>query len=429
MHINSGMKYSMDLAFAKQMDEQDELSVFREQFYLPVQNNGSPYVYLCGNSLGLQPKTVEAALQQELLDWKNLGVEGHFHAKNPWMPYHEFLTKAMANVVGAKPEEVVVMNTLTVNLHLMMVSFYRPVNKRNKILIEADAFPSDKYAAESQIRFHGLDPTTCLIELEPRKGEYCLRAEDIQQIIETQGEEIALIMLGNTNYYTGQYFNMKQITQWGHAQGCFVGFDCAHGAGNMPLNLHDSACDFAVWCNYKYLNAGPGGMGSAFVHQRHHKNKKIPRFEGWWGHNKDTRFKMRDAFDPIQSTEAWQLSNPPILAMAAVWASLKIFEDAGMDKLRDKSIQLTGYLEHLVNALGDEVINIITPSEPSQRGSQLSIQVKNAHKKLFHFITENGVLADWREPDVIRVAPVALYNSFEDVYKFYEILKEGLTEQ
>lgn len=419
--------YKNDLAFAKKMDEQDPLNKYRDQFHLPIRPNGKPYVYMCGNSLGLQPKQTEAYLQQELLDWKNLGVEGHFHAKNPWMPYHEFLTEAMARVVGAKPEEVVVMNTLTVNLHLMMVSFYRPEGKRNKIVIEADAFPSDKYAVESQIRFHGLDPKDCLIELKAREGEVCLRHEDIQEIIEREGEQISLIMLGNTNYYTGQYFDMKKISEWGHAKGCFVGFDCAHGAGNVPLNLHDSGCDFAVWCNYKYLNAGPGGMGGAFVNERHLGSKNIPRFEGWWGHNKETRFKMRDAFDPTPTTEAWQLSNPPILAMVSVWSSLKLFDEVGMENLRNKAISLTGYLEYLVKSLGEEVINIITPSDPNQRGSQLSIQVKNANKELFNKITEDGVIADWREPDVIRVAPVPMYNSYEDVWRFYEILRRRLT--
>ena len=419
-------EYQNGLAFAKKMDAEDELSSYRTQYHLPLQKNGDPFIYLCGNSLGLQPKSTATAIQQELLDWKNLGVEGHFHAKNPWMPYHEFLTKAMANVVGAKAEEVVVMNTLTVNLHLMMISFYQPNGKKNKIVIEADAFPSDKYAAESQIRLHGLDPKECLIELTARKGEFCLREEDIRTVIETQGDDIALILLGNTNYYTGQYFDMKQITEWGHAKGCFVGFDCAHGAGNLPLKLHDSGCDFAVWCNYKYLNSGPGGMGGAFVHERHHHNPSMPRLTGWWGHKKSTRFKMRDSFEPIPSSEAWQLSNPPILAMAAVWASLKIFEEVGIDRLRKKAISLTGYLEFLVKSLGEDTIKIITPSNFAQRGSQLSIQVKNATKNVFNHITEEGVIADWREPDVIRVAPVPMYNSFEDVYIFYSILKSAL---
>lgn len=421
-------EYQDTRLFAQEMDQNDPLKDYRHQFHLPIQKNGQAYVYLCGNSLGLQPKSTSALLQQELTDWRNLGVEGHFHAKNPWMPYHEFLTAAMAKVVGARPEEVVVMNTLTVNLHLMMVSFYRPQGERNKIVIEADAFPSDRYAAESQIRFHGLDPKECLIELKARPGEVCLREEDIQHVIEENGAQIALIMLGNTNYYTGQYFDMKRISEWGHEQGCYVGFDCAHGAGNLPLNLSDTTCDFAVWCNYKYLNAGPGGMGGVYINKRHLGKKNIPRFEGWWGHNKDTRFKMRDAFDPTPTAEAWQLSNPPIMAMAAVWSSLQIFEAVGMQQLRKKAVALTGYLEYLVNSIGEDLINIITPSNPQQRGSQLSIQVKNANKALFNRITEEGVIADWREPDVIRVAPVPLYNSFEDVYNFYLILKESIKE-
>lgn len=414
--------YQNTLAFAKKMDEQDPLRAFRQRFHLPVQKNGQPHIYLCGNSLGLQPKTTRAALEQELDDWANYGVEGHFHAKNPWMPYHEFLTEAMARVVGAKPIEVVVMNTLTVNLHLMMVSFYRPTPKRHKILIEFDAFPSDKYAVESQIKFHGYDPKKALIELKARKGEACLRMEDIEAVIEEQGEEIALIMLGNTNYYTGQYFDMKRITALGHAKGSMVGFDCAHGAGNVELNLHDTGADFAVWCNYKYLNSGPGSLGGCFVHERHAHDKDLPRFAGWWGHNKDTRFGMRDGFDPIPGVEAWQLSNPPILSMAAIWASLKIFDEAGMSNLRSKSVRLTGYLEYLLDELADERIAIITPRDPEQRGAQLSIQVKSADKSLFEKVSEAGVIADWREPDVIRVAPVPLYNSFEDVYRFVQIL-------
>lgn len=423
------MEYENNLEFARQMDAEDALRKYRSQFHLPMQDNGSSYIYLCGNSLGLQPKATEAALLQELQDWKKLGVEGHFHAKNPWLPYHEFLTQAMAKVVGAKPEEVVVMNTLTVNLHLMMVSFYRPSATRCKILIEADAFPSDKYAAESQIRLHGYDPKDCLIELKARKGEVCLREEDIKAVIDQEGDKVALIMLGNTNYYTGQYFDIHKITAWGHAKGCKVGFDCAHGAGNIDLELHDSGCDFAVWCNYKYLNSGPGGMGGAFVHERHHRDAMIPRLEGWWGHNKETRFKMRDAFEPIPSVEAWQLSNPPILAMAGVWASLKMFDEIGMEKLRAKAITLTGYLEYLVKSIGKEVINIVTPEDPKQRGSQLSIQVRSADKGLFDIITERGVIADWREPDVIRVSPVPMYNSYEDVFGFYTKLKNAIDEK
>lgn len=418
--------FENSLAYAKGLDAADELRSFRSRYHLPLRENGEPFVYLCGNSLGLQPKATAQYVQQELTDWQNLGVEGHFHARNPWLPYHEFLTEAMARVVGAKPEEVVVMNTLTVNLHLMLTTFYRPEGPRNKIIIEADAFPSDKYAVQSQIRWHGLDPSECLIELKARPGETCLRNEDIENEIKAAGGQLALVLLGNTNYYTGQYFNMPKIAEWAHQAGAFVGFDCAHGAGNQSLNLHDSGCDFAVWCNYKYLNSGPGGMGGAFIHERHLGKTDIPRLEGWWGHNKTTRFRMRDDFEPIPTAEAWQLSNPPILAMVSVWSSLKLFEEAGMDRLRKKAVLLTGYMEFLVNTLGDEEINIITPADPKERGSQLSVQVKNADKALFEEITAAGVIADWREPDVIRVAPVAMYNSFEDVYNFYHILKTTL---
>ena len=419
-------KYKNTLSFAREMDKEDPLKKFRRRFHIPKQKNGKPYVYLCGNSLGLQPKSTHKAIEQELKDWENYGVEGHFHAKNPWMPYHEFLTKAMAKVVGAKPIEVVVMNTLSVNLHLMMVSFYQPSKKRNKILIEYDAFPSDKYAVASQIKFHGYNPKKSLIELKARKGEETIRMKDIEKVIEEQGDEIALIMLGNTNYYTGQFFDMKKITKLGHAKGCKVGFDCAHGAGNVDLKLHDSGADFAVWCSYKYLNSGPGSLGGCFVHERHAHNKTLPRFAGWWGHNKETRFGMRDGFDPIPGVESWQLSNPPILSMAAIWASLKIFEEAGMSNLRKKAKKLTGFLEFLVDDIQDARIQIITPRNPKERGSQLSIQVKSADKSLFEQITKAGVIADWREPDVIRVAPIALYNSFVDVYKFAKILREQL---
>ncbi|MDC3210415.1 kynureninase [Saprospiraceae bacterium] len=412
--------------FAEEMDQNDPMRRFRSKFHLPIKKNGEPYVYLCGNSLGLQPRSTREAIEQELKDWENYGVEGHFHAKNPWMPYHEFLTNAMANLVGAKPVEVVVMNTLSVNLHLMMVSFYQPTKKRSKILIEFDAFPSDKYAVESQIKFHGFDPKECLIELKAREGEELIRMEDIEKVIEEQGAEIALIMIGNTNYYTGQFFDMKKITELGHAKGCKVGFDCAHGAGNVELNLHDSGADFAVWCSYKYINSGPGSLGGCFVHERHSNDNSLPKFAGWWGHNKDTRFGMRDGFDPILGVESWQLSNPPILSMAAILGSLKIFEEAGISNLRKKAIQLTSYLEFLVDKINDDRVKIITPRDPKERGSQLSIQVKSADKSLFDKISEKGVIADWREPDVIRIAPVALYNSYMDVFRFAKILKDEL---
>ena len=420
------MTFQNTLEFAREMDMKDELRKYRSRFHLPVKENGDPYIYLCGNSLGLQPITTESSVMQELEDWKKYGVEGHFHARRPWMPYHEFLTSAMANVVGAKPIEVVVMNTLSVNLHLMMVSFFRPQGKRKKILIEFDAFPSDKYAVESQLRYHGLDPDEDMIQLRAREGEVLIREEDIEQVIAEKGSEIALIMLGNTNYYTGQFFDMKKIASLGHAQGCVVGFDCAHGAGNVELNLHDSGIDFAVWCSYKYLNSGPGSLGGCFVHERHAYNKELPRFAGWWGHNKDTRFKMRDGFDPIPGVESWQLSNPPILSMAAIKASLELFDEAGISNLRRKAISLTRYCEFVIDQIGNDRIQIITPRDPYKRGSQLSIQVRNADKELFNRITEKGVIADWREPDVIRIAPTAFYNSYEDVYHFSQILKSQL---
>jgi kynureninase len=387
-----------------------------------VQKNGEEHIYMCGNSLGLQPKRTKEFLNQELDDWAIFGVEGHFHAKNPWLPYHEFLAESYAKIVGAKSSEVVAMNTLTVNLHLMMVSFYRPTQKRHKIIIEGDAFPSDIYAVESQIKHHGFLPENSLIKLRPRDGESAIRTEDIAAILEAEGDEIALIMLGGVNYYTGQVFDFEIITRLAHSKGIAVGFDLAHAAGNIKLELHKWGVDFAVWCSYKYLNSGPGSVAGAFVHEKHH-NTNLPRFAGWWGHNKEERFKMPDKFNPITSAEGWQLSNPPILSLAAIRASLSIFDEVGMDKLVSKSIKLTDYLVFLLNTIKTDRIEIITPKE---RGCQLSIRVKNGDKKLFDSITVKGVIADWREPDVIRVAPIPLYNSFQDVFNFYAILKEEL---
>ncbi len=419
-------EYQDTLSYAQNLDQEDPLRQYRDQFHLPVQASGQPYLYLCGNSLGLQPKITRAYLEQELQDWQTLGVEGHFHAKHPWMPYHEFLTEAMANVVGAKPTEVVVMNTLSVNLHLMMVSFYQPKGKRIKIVMESDAFPSDRYAIESQIRFHGYDPAEALLELRPRVGEELVRMEDVEVLLQSEGESIALILLGGVNYYTGQVFPMKRITEIGHSKGSYVGFDLAHAAGNLRLQLHDSGMDFAVWCTYKYMNSGPGALGGCFVHERHAHNKSLPRFAGWWGHNKETRFNMRHAFDPIPGAEGWQLSNPPIFSLAAIRASLDIFHEVGMEPLVQKSKLLTGYLEYLLDEIKGDRIKIITPRNPAQRGCQLSIQVKDADKSLFDNITAKGVIADWREPDVIRVAPVPLYNTFEEVYQFVQLLKTAI---
>ncbi|TYA84464.1 kynureninase [Seonamhaeicola marinus] len=418
----------LGLDFALEQDKKDVLKPYKDQFYIPKDKHGNNLIYMTGNSLGLQPKSTKHYINQELTDWAALGVEGHFEAKNPWLPYHEFLTESMAKVVGAKPIEVVVMNTLTTNLHLMMVSFYKPTKTRYKILIESDAFPSDKYAVESQLRHHGFDHNEGLILWQPRDNEELLRYEDLEAILDTQGDEIALIMIGGINYYTGQYFNLKRITELGHKHGCKVGFDCAHGAGNVKLNLHDSGADFAVWCTYKYLNSGPGSLAGCFVHERHAHNKDLNRFTGWWSHNKATRFTMRDEFDQLPGAEGWQLSNPPILSMAAIKASLDIFHEVGIDALVEKSKQLTGYFEFLLKELGDDIIRIITPKHPEERGCQLSIQVKNADKTLHHKLTEAGVITDWREPDVIRCAPVPLYNSFEDVYVLVEKLKTILNE-
>ncbi|MCK0123577.1 kynureninase [Gelidibacter sp. F2691] len=418
--------HKLGLAYAQQQDQSDALASYRDRFHIPKDTNGNDLIYMTGNSLGLQPKSTKDYIHQELEDWANLGVEGHTEAKNPWLHYHELLTENMAKVVGAKPIEVIVMNTLTVNLHLMMVSFYKPTPKRYKILIEADAFPSDKYAVESQLKHHGFDPKDGVVLWKARKGEELANYEDLEAIMETQGDDIALIMIGGVNYYTGQFFDFKRITQLGHKHGCLVGFDCAHGAGNVALNLHDSGADFAVWCTYKYLNSGPGSLGGAFVHERHAHNKDLNRFAGWWSHNKATRFKMRDEFDQLAGAEGWQLSNPPILSMAAIRASLDIFAEVGMEKLTAKSKELTGYFEFLLNQLGNDSIKIITPSNPDERGCQLSIQVKNADKALHNKLTEAGVISDWREPDVIRYAPTPLYNSFEDVYHLVEKLKEIL---
>ena len=412
--------------FAKALDTQDTLKHYRDKFHIPKHKDGSDSIYFCGNSLGLQPKSTKDAINQELKDWADLGVEGHVFGKNPWLSYHELLTENMANIVGAKPIEVVVMNTLTANLHIMMVSFYRPSKTRYKILIEGDAFPSDKYAVESQLRHHGYDEKEGLILWNSRKDEELLRYDDLETILKEHGHEIALIMIGGVNYYTGQFFDLKRITDLGHKYGCAVGFDCAHGAGNVNLDLHNSGADFAIWCTYKYLNSGPGSISGVFVHERHAYNKDLNRFTGWWSHNKETRFKMRDEFDMLPGAEGWQLSNPPILSMAAIKASLDLFAEAGMHNLIAKSKNLTGYFEFLVNEMDNDSIKIITPSNPKERGCQLSIQVKNADKSLHEKLTKAGIISDWREPDVIRCAPVPLYNSFKDVYRMVDKLKSIL---
>jgi kynureninase len=411
---------------AQEMDESDKLTHLRDRFHFPESKNGIEPIYFTGNSLGLMPKTAREYVDEELEDWARLAVEGHLHARHPWLPYHEFLTERMARIVGAKPIETVVMNSLTVNLHLLMVSFFKPREQRRKVVIEKGAFPSDQYAVESQLRCHGLDPRECLIELVPREGESTLRTEDIVGTIEREAHSTSLVMLGGVNYYTGQAFNMKAITAAGHKAGAMVGFDLAHAAGNIELKMHDWDVDFAVWCSYKYLNGGPGAVGGGFVHERHARSFDLCRLAGWWGHDKETRFLMGPEFRPLEGAEGWQISNPPILQMAALRASLEIFDEVGMPALVEKSRRLTGYLESLIHDLSDVRIEIITPRDRSERGCQLSIRVKNADRSLHERLVAQGVYADWREPDVIRVAPVPLYNSFSDVESFAAILRECL---
>lgn len=412
------MTYRADADYAAQMDRDDPLAPFRAEFHIPKTPDGKDTIYFCGNSLGLQPKSVAAAVNQELEDWKNLGVEGHFHGKHPWMPYHEFVTETAAALVGAKASEVVMMNGLTANLHFMMVSFYRPTPGRYKILTEYTPFPSDIYAVQSQAAFHGYHDA--IIELKPRAGEHTMRQEDIEAVIAREGKSIALILIGGVHYYTGQFFDLAAITRAGHAQGCVVGFDLAHAVGNVPLKLHDWGVDFACWCSYKYLNSGPGAVAGCFVHERHAKSDR-PRFAGWWGNDKKIRFKMGPQFNPIEGAEGWQLSNPPILSFAAVRASLEVFKSAGMDNLRAKSLKLTGYLEYLLRGLELPGLKIMTPANDAERGCQLSITVAKDGRKAFEALQKAGVICDWREPDCIRVAPVPLYNTFTDVHRFAEI--------
>lgn len=420
------MTYQNSLDYAKQLDREDPLSYLRKEFHIPKDKHGKEWLYFTGNSLGLQPKITEKYIRQELKDWASLGVEGHFEAKNPWLSYHELLTDTMAKIVGAKPIEVVVMNTLTTNLHLLMVSFYQPTKTKYKIIIESDAFPSDRYAVQSQLSFHGFDPEEALLEWKPKEGKELLELEDLEFLLDSHGDEVALLLIGGVNYYTGQFLDLKKITELGHAKDCMVGIDLAHGAGNIQPNLHDNGVDFAAWCTYKYLNSGPGSLSGLFVHEKHANRKDLPRFAGWWNHNKETRFNMRQPFDVMEGAEGWQLSNPPILSMAAIKASLDIFEKVGMTALLKKSKRLTGFFEYLIHQIASDTIKIITPSNPNQRGCQLSLQVKNADKNLHHKLTEHHIITDWREPDVIRCAPVPMYTSFEDVYHMVKTLESLL---
>ena len=425
------MIFENNITFARGLDEKDPLRQFREQFYIPIVN-GQESVYFTGNSLGLQPRTTQEYILNELEDWANFGVEGHFHATHPWFSYHEMFPQLLANIVGAMPEELVVMNQLTVNLHVLLTSFYRPSATRYKILCEAKSFPSDQYALESQVTLHGFNPETAIVEISPRDGEHNIRTEDIISAIRENKDSLAVVLFGGVNYYTGQVIDMKAIAGAAREAGIYCGFDLAHAAGNIALQLHDWNVDFACWCSYKYLNSGPGGVGGVFIHQRHISSTNLPRLAGWWGYEKNTRFRMEKGFRPIPTAEGWQMSNAPVLSMAAHKASLDIFEDAGMENLIAKGQQLGNYLFFIldeINGTGNEAsIEIITPRNEKEKGCQLSLQMRKKGKEVFDALIKHGVMADWREPDVIRIAPVPLYNSFLDVFKFGQIVKAILNQ-
>ncbi len=424
------MSFATGIDFALNQDRHDPCARFREEFNFPeCPASAERVLYLCGNSLGLQPKRAAELVQEELQDWHRYGVEGHWKARRPWLPYHENLSADLAGLVGARQGEVVAMNSLTVNLHLMMVSFYRPRDQRYKILIEQPAFPSDRYAVVSQLEFHGYRAIDALLEIAPREGETAIRDEDVLALIDERGDDIALVMLPGVQYYSGQLFDLQAITELAHRKGCVAGFDLAHSAGNTLMQLHDWDVDFAVWCSYKYLNAGPGAVAGCFLHERHGEDPSLPRFAGWWGHDKSSRFQMGPEFKPIAGVEGWQLSNPPILALAPLLASLDIFRRARMRELVTKSRRLTGYLEFLVQEQLGHAYEVITPAEPERRGCQLSLRLRAgaaAGRSLAKRLPELGVFVDWREPDVIRAAPVPLYNSFQDVFYFVKTL-EALT--
>jgi kynureninase len=425
------MNYENSLAFAKNLDNLDELKSYRDKFHIPV-INGKETIYFTGNSLGLQPKSTIDYIKTELDDWAKWGVEGHFEAKNPWFAYHEMFAKPISKIVGAKENEVVVMNNLTVNLNLLMVSFYRPTTERYKIICEAKAFPSDQYALEMQVRSAGLNPDDTIIEVAPREGDRTIHNEDFIAAIEEAGDTLALVIIGGVNYFTGQVFDMKAITKAAHQVGANCGFDLAHGAGNIKLKLHDWDVDFACWCSYKYMNSGPGGVSGVFINEKHCNNTDLPRFAGWWGQEKETRFLMEKGFKPIQSAEGWQMSNAPVISMAAHKAAIDLFEEVGMDKLLKKQRLLSGYLEFIIDELNSTLdhsthsLEIITPRDWNERGCQVSVIANGYGKDLFNTLTNEGVISDWREPNVIRMAPVPLYNSFEDIYRFGEILKKAL---
>lgn len=418
------MKFENTLAFARKLDREDPLKTFRKRFYIPTVGNKQA-IYFCGNSLGLQPKSVEQHLKVELEDWRKLGVEGHMHGRNPWLYYHHFFSKSIAKLVGAKEKEVVVMNQLSVNLNLMLISFYRPQGKKVKVLMQANEFPSDYYAVEQQVRLHGMNPEKCILEVKPRQGEVTLRTEDIVETIEKNKDELALVLFSAVNYYTGQFYDIKRMAATCQKHQITFGVDLAHAIGNVEVKLSNWGVDFATWCSYKYLNSGPGGVSGVYVNARHANNKTLPRLAGWWGNDEKTRFKMLKNFEPQQGAAGWQISNAPILSMAAHKASLEIFDEAGMPALRKKSELLTGFLLYLITERtknGKQQFRIITPTNVTERGCQLSIQTTQNGKALFNKLTKAGVIADWREPDVIRVAPTPLYNTFEEVFRFAEML-------
>lgn len=423
------MSSPLTLEYAREQDASDPLHDYRDRFHFPTLETPE-MVYLTGHSLGLQPKGARPAVELELDEWAKYGVDGHFHSTNPWYSYHELLTPPMATIVGAKESEVVCMNSLTTNIHLMFVSFYRPTRDRYKIISEARMFPSDRYVLETQTRFHGFDPDDAIIEVAPRDGEWLIREEDILAAIEENADQLALLFFGGVNYFTGQLFDMPKLTQAAHRVGAVAGFDLAHAAGNVPLALHDWDVDFAAWCSYKYLNSSPGNAGGVFVHERHGSNPDLPRFGGWWGHDKDSRFQMKSCFEPMEGAEGWQLSNAPVLGMAAMKAAIDIHAEVGMPALRAKSEKLTAYLELTIDdlreAFPDADISIITPREPAERGCQISINIAGRDRKLFDDMIAEGVIADFREPCVIRIAPVPLYNSFEDVFVFGQVLRRLL---
>lgn len=423
------MNFQNTLQFAKELDSKDPLKHFREMFYIPLMF-GKECIYFTGNSLGLQAKRTQDYVVDELEDWASLGVEGHLHARNPWLPYHEIFPKQLSKIVGCKENEVVVMNSLSVNLHLLMVSFYRPTKQRYKIICEAKAFPSDQYAFETQAKYHGFNPAEAVIEVTPGEGEYTLRTEDIISTIKKHGESVAVVLFGGVNYYTGQFFDIKTITEAAHSVGAYAGFDLAHAAGNVELHMHDWNVDFACWCSYKYLNSGPGAVAGVYIQEKHASNKDLPRFAGWWGYKKETRFKMEKGFEAIPTAEGWQLSNAPVLAMAAHKASLDVFDEAGIEKLHAKRKLLSDYLLFIIDycnsQLDEKIIQVITPRNENERSCQVSLLMLKKGKEIFNELTKQGVLADWREPNVIRVAPVPLYNSFEDVFRFGEIINSIL---